>query len=286
MNIGIWGAGIVGSATGYLLEKGHKVWYYDKYKKNPKFLSAKGLVRKCKIIFISVPTPMKKSGKIDLNYLRNSLDEIDSLTKSSRLIVIRSSAVSGSTKQLSKEYPKFDFAFNPEFLREKYAKEDILNTVRIIIGVDKDKTFKKLKRVYRKISNYIPIIKTSFEEAETIKYISNIMLASQIAVANEIYNICQKLGVDYEMMRCMISYDNRIGTNIKVPGHDGDFGFGGKCFPKDLNAFIYVAREHGYRPHLLEEIWRLNLRVRKNKDWLEIKGAVSNKKFKNKEKNG
>ena len=73
--------------------------------------------------------------------------------------------------------------------------------------------------------------------------------------------------------------DDRIGKNLQVPGPDGDFGFGGKCFPKDLNALIYLARENMYRPYLLEEIWRLNEKLRKNKDWLEIEGATTTKNF-------
>ena len=111
-----------------------------------------------------------------------------------------------------------------------------------------------------------------------IKYAANVFLASQIGIANEIYQICKTIGVDYDEVKKAILHDKRIGTNIDVPGHDGDFGFGGKCFPKDLNALIYLAREHMYRPHLLEEVWRLNEKVRKDLDWLDIAGAVSEKK--------
>lgn len=108
-----------------------------------------------------------------------------------------------------------------------------------------------------------------------IKYSANVFLTGQVALANEIYQVCHSLGVDYDTVKEAILLDDRIGTNIDVPGPDGDFGFGGKCFPKDLNALIYLARENMYRPYLLEEIWRLNERVRKNKDWLNIEGAVS-----------
>lgn len=83
------------------------------------------------------------------------------------------------------------------------------------------------------------------------------------------------MGVDYETVKETILLDKRIGRNIDVPGHDGDFGFGGKCFPKDLRALIYRAREHYYDPYLLQEVWRLNEKVRKNRDWLGIPGATT-----------
>ena len=285
MNIGIWGSGIVGSATGFLLERGHKVLYYDKYKKDSKFVSDEELVRGCEIIFVCVPAPMGRSGEIDLRYLRDSLSRISSLRKKRKIVVIKSSLVSGITRRMSELYPEMDFAFNPEFLREKYSKEDMVNAKRVVIGVDKDSVFSILKKMYRKVFKDIPIIKTTLEEAEAIKYVANVFLAGQVALANELYNICKKLKVDYEKVRRTLVYDNRIGKNIMVPGPDGDFGFGGKCFPKDLNALIYIAREFGYRPYLLEEMWRLNLKVRKSKDWLEIEGAVSDKKFKGEGKN-
>src|SRR3989338_9713092 len=103
-----------------------------------------------------------------------------------------------------------------------------------------------------------------------IKYAANVMLAGQIALANEIYQICNHVGVDYTVVKETILQDSRIGRNLDVPGPDGNLGFGGKCFPKDLNALIYLAREHMYRPHLLEEVWRLNERVRTDLDWLNI----------------
>ena len=110
------------------------------------------------------------------------------------------------------------------------------------------------------------------------------MLTGQIALANELYQICQKVGIDYNIIKNTLLLDERIAKNINVPGHDGDLGFGGKCFPKDLNALIYLAREKMYRPYLLEEIWRSNERVRKDKDWLNITGATSGNSFENTDK--
>jgi len=262
MNIGIWGTGIVGSATGKVLEQAHKVYYYDKYKKDSKLTTDKELVDNCQIIFITVPTPMLRSGRIGIRDIKDSLFQIQRLTKDSKIIVIKSTVVPGTTKRFTYKFPQFDFAHNPEFLRAKYAYEDMLNSKRIVIGVEKDEVFQTLEKMYRAVFKEVPIIRATFAEAEIVKYASNIMLSGQIALANELYQICKKLGIDYKIIEKVLSYDKRIGTNIKMPGLDGKLGFGGVCFPKDLNALIYRSREAGYRPYLLEEIWRLNLRVR------------------------
>ena len=108
-----------------------------------------------------------------------------------------------------------------------------------------------------------------------IKYAANALLFMQVMAANEVSQICKALGIDYNQVKDAILLDPRIGRNIDVPGPDGDLGAGGKCFPKDVNALIYLARTFQRRPYLLEEAWRLNLDVRKNKDWLDIPGATS-----------
>lgn len=263
MNIGIWGTGIVGSATGKVLEQAHKVYYYDKYKKDQKLSTDKELVDNCEVIFITVPTPMLRSGRIGLRDIKDSLIQIQKLTKANKIIVIKSTIVPGTTQRFARQFPQFDFAHNPEFLRAKYAYEDMLNSKRVVIGVDKDEIFQILEKMYREVFKEIPIIKATFEEAEIVKYASNIFLSGQIALANELYQVCRQLRIDYKVIEKVVSYDKRIGTNIKIPGPDGKLGFGGVCFPKDLNALIYKSREAGYRPYLLEEIWRLNLKVRK-----------------------
>ena len=113
-----------------------------------------------------------------------------------------------------------------------------------------------------------------------IKYTSNVTLASQIMIANEIYQICKNTEIDFETVKKTILLDKRIGTNINVPGPDGDFGFGGKCFPKDMNALISFSKENGYNPELLEQVWKSNLKLRNNHDWKSIKGATSQNGFK------
>lgn len=285
MKIGIIGVGIVGGATAKIFEREHEVLKYDKFK--PEYSSEenlKNLVKNSEIIFICVPTPMKATGEIDYSSVYNSIEQI---TKEAMivgknpqelLIVIRSTAVSGTTDKLTWKYP-FRFAFNPEFLRENHAIEDMENTDRIIIGANDEKSIFQLKEVYKPIFPDATYIIVSRKEAEMIKYAANVTLASQVAIANEIYQICKSTGVNYNIIKEAILLDKRIGKNIDVPGPDGDLGFGGKCFPKDLKALIRLSQEHEYDPYLLQEVWRTNEKVRKNKDWLNIIGATSRNNY-------
>jgi UDPglucose 6-dehydrogenase len=186
--------------------------------------------------------------------------------------------VSGATDKLAYKYP-FRFAFNPEFLREKSAVEDMRNTDRVVIGANDEKSSNQLCEIYKPLFPNAKYVLVTRREAEMIKYAANVTLASQVTIANEIFQICKAAGINYEVVKNAILLDKRIGSNISVPGHDGDFGFGGKCFPKDLKALIRLAQEHEYDPYLLQEIWRTNERVRKNKDWLKIRGATSTNNY-------
>jgi len=272
MKIGFIGMGFVGGTTAKFLGKVHEIFPYDKYKdpyRDPSVLS------EAEIVFICVPTPMKPSGEIDYSPIHNSLKTLIRYAKKPfPLVVIRSTAVSGTTEALEKRYP-FRFVFNPEFLRENHADEDMKNTKRIVIGATHIEDSKKIEEVYRPLFPKAEYLHFDSRTAEMIKYSSNVMLAGQIALANEIYEICKSVNVNYDDVKNSILMDDRIARNIDVPGPDGDRGFGGKCFPKDLNALIYLARKNHYRPYLLEEVWRLNERVRKSKDWLNIDGATS-----------
>lgn len=282
MKIGIIGMGFVGTALSKMLEKAHEIIGYDKYKTG--YMPIEN-VASCNMIFIAVPTPMQKSGKINLCSIYNSIDLLNKYIDNPhqrRLIIIRSTAVSGTTDKLAIQYSQFDFAFVPEFLREKTANEDAINTNRIIIGAESHKVHNIIKQVFIEAGHNEEKCKYVFvnrKTAEAIKYSSNIYLASKITFANELYNICNTIGVNYQEVIDAICLDPRIGWNYgwKVPGEDGKKGFSGRCFPKDLNAFIYLSKEHGYRPYFLEEIWRSNLSFRGVEDWLEIEGVTGEK---------
>lgn len=287
MKIGIIGMGFVGGALYDVLQGKHEVIPFDKYKREFYHEDRMNEIAKnAEVIFLCLPTPMKSSGEMDSSILNESLTLLlEKTTEESRdpkeiLVVFRSTAVPGTTDKLSKKYP-FRFVFNPEFLREKYAREDMQNTDRVVLGAENREDFEKIKEIYSSLfpdANYLFV---NGKTSEMIKYAANVFLAGQVTIANEIYRVCKALGVDYEIVKKALLLDDRIARNIDVPGPDGDFGFGGKCFPKDLNALIYIARENGYKPYLLEDIWRSNERFRTNPDWLKIPGAISeNKNFK------
>lgn len=285
MEIGIIGVGFVGGATAHVLKKNHNLYLYDKYKPPyNKEENLENLARNSECVFLCVPTPMQISGAIDYSNIYNSidslLDKVTLLNKDPKnlLLIVRSTAVSGTTDKLAQRYP-FRFGFNPEFLREKYALEDMERTNRIILGANDKESLAQMESLYLPIFPNAKYVKVDRKTAEMIKYVANGMLTGQVALANEFYQICKNVGVDYNTIKETILLDERIGKNLDVPGPDGELGFGGKCFPKDLNALIYLARENMYRPYLLEEIWRLNEKVRKNKDWLNIEGATSDKNF-------
>lgn len=114
--------------------------------------------------------------------------------------------------------------------------------------------------------------------AEMAKYMSNTLLAAKIMLGNEYYRLAQALGIGYGHVRQMVQADPRMGGHLNAPGPDGNFGFGGKCFPKDIVALLSVARKLKVDTPILEDAWKENLKVRKNRDWENINGAVSHKR--------
>jgi len=285
MKVGIIGVGFVGGATAKVLENAHELYLYDKYKEpyNAK-KNLEELAKNSECAFICVPTPMQKNKSIDYTNIHNSIiDLLDAALKFQRepkdiLAIIRSTAVSGTTDNLSEKYP-FRFAFNPEFLRENHAVEDMGKTDKIIIGTESGEDAQKVMDIYKPIFPDAKYIVYNRKEAEMCKYGNNFVLAAQVAMYNELKKICDAVGVDYNKIKDVILLDPRAGRNADVPGPDGDYGFGGKCLPKDLNALDHLAAENGYEAHLLREIWRTNLKVRKSQDWLDIPGATSQNNF-------
>ena len=279
--IGILGQGFVGSAVREGMQNYFKVFAFDKDpNKFSNTTSIFNVVENTELTFLCVPTPMRKSGQCDLNILNAALDEISksatSLNKKNYIVVIKSTIPPGTTDYLSAIYNNLELVFNPEFLTEANAVDDYKNQNRIVIGGDRPGTT-KVKQVFSKAFPKVPIIKTSATIAEMIKYVTNTFLALKVSYANEMFQICQGLGIDYDKVIEYARYDERLGnSHWSVPGPDGDFGFSGSCFPKDVQALIYQAKTLGVDPEVLEAAWSKNLKVRASKDWEQLKGrAVS-----------
>ena len=282
-NIGIIGNGFVGKAVKESFRKHFDVFIFDKDKRKANVKSLNELVNKCKIIFLCLPTPMNPDKSCHLNIVEDTLkqinewcDEMDYYGLEQRTIIIKSTIPPGTTEKWNKEYSKFDLAFNPEFLTEANSIEDFQNQNRIIIGSTR-KVGAKIKSIYSKVFPKVSIIKTSATIAEMVKYFTNCFLAMKVSYANEMYQICENLDIDYDKVVEYAVRDERIGTShLNVPGPDGDFGFGGHCFPKDLNALINLAEKQGLGLdiNVLKATLDTNNKVRTNRDWENQKGRA------------
>ena len=279
--IGIIGQGFVGSAVREGMKNHFNIICFDKDpNKFSNSVSVFNVVENSILCFLCVPTPMKKSGECDLSIVKKALNEIYecaiSLDKNQYIVVIKSTIPPGTTSKLNLEFPNISIVFNPEFLTEANSVNDYLEQNRIIIGGDRPAS-SKVKIIFSKAFPQVPIIKTSSTIAETIKYVTNTFLAMKVSYANEVYQICQELNIDYDKVIEYSRYDDRLGnSHWSVPGPDGDFGFGGHCFPKDLAAFEFIAKEMGIDTIMLTAALDKNKKIRKNLDWVkQIGRAIS-----------
>tara|TARA_Y100001963_G_C6743684_1_gene430395 strand:- start:222 stop:1073 length:852 start_codon:yes stop_codon:yes gene_type:complete len=278
-NIGIIGNGFVGSAmaAGFGLHANVKI-----YDKDPRrgCNTLDEVVNNSEFIFVCVPTPMRDlhGGDIDLAIMNSVFKEIDKVNRrDDNIFVIKSTVIPGTTQEYARKYPNLKIVFNPEFLTERNANLDFINASRIILGGAAADT-EKVKELYIDRFPYTRIIETDSGSAEFTKYMCNCFFATKISYMNEMRQAVSKLNFSWEdIMEGFIS-DGRIGnSHLDVPGHDGSLGYGGKCFPKDINAFIGFFNKIEIEPKILNASWSKNLEVRDNLDWGQIEGAVSTK---------
>lgn len=275
-NVGIIGFGFLGGAFahGFALHANIKI--YDKY--DNIYDSLEDTVNLSDFLMVGVPTPMNDDGSQDLSNMDDAVDSINRVADGGKTIVLRSTIIPGTTRAYAEKYPYHAFIFHPEFLTERTAKLDFINAARIIIGHDPDNDIhgKLVEELYRTRFHHTPIYLTTWEAAEVVKYMSNAFFAVKVSFLNEMYDIAHNIGVTYEELRNMWLADARIGnSHTDVPGHDGNRGYGGKCFPKDIQAFIKWAESEGLDLEMCRAADKVNKRVREVKDWLDIKGATS-----------
>lgn len=278
--IGIIGQGFVGSAVYEGMKNHFDVLAYDK---DPNKFSntscIQEIVQKVDVTFLCVPTPMRSNGECDLRILTAALEELRicvGFETKSLVVVIKSTIPPGTTEKLSKIYPDLHLVFNPEFLTEANAIEDYKNQNRIIIGGEQHDVA-TVKRIFLKAFPQVPIIETNSTIAETIKYVTNIFLATKVSFANEMYQLCEGLGIDYNTVIDYAKYDDRLGnTHWAVPGPDGDFGYGGHCFPKDIAALQHLMLQLNIDSTIINSVIQKNKLARTNLDWKQQIGrAVS-----------
>lgn len=274
--IGIVGYGYVGKAIEYGFKDKNQIYINDI---NIASLSLAQVVKNSDFIFIGVPTPMTaKYTKIDLSIVDTVFKNIVTLAKKldrEPIIVIKSTVVPGTTRSLSKKYRWPKSLFNPEFLTEANYLEDFVNSDRIVIGGDSNTDRLALVQLYRDSFPKTPIFETDPTSAEMVKYMANTYLVLKVTFANEIFDLCEKLGIKYEEVKRMTVADKRIyDSHLDITTARG---FGGKCFPKDTVSLLGLAREWGVKLSVLEAAWKKNLKIRKVRDWEDIPGAVSKK---------
>ena len=274
MGVGIIGQGFVGKALKAGFEKYYEVDTLDLDKDKCTVDYLEDIVELVNIIFVCVPTPMKKDGSCDTSIVESVIDEIEDVDISGKIVAIKSTIPPGTTNRLNQKCKNISVIFNPEFLTEAYFIEDFKNQNRIIIAGERPSTT-KLRQVYSLVFPNAKIVKTGSITAEMVKYFTNTFLATKVSFANEMYQICGRLGIDYDKVVEYSTYDERLGkSHWAVPGPDGKFGFGGSCFPKDINALIQLGLELDMTPEVLMAAWETNLDVRPEQDWKKLRGRA------------
>ena len=279
-NIGIIGFGFVGSsvAYGFSPQTGFDQANLRIFDKNPSKSthSLEGVLDYSDFIFLSVPTPSNVDGSINLSILHNVLGQInDHGTKDGCIVLVRSTIVPGTTRSFEKKYGNITFVFNPEFLTERSAKFDFINQARFILGGAPENTSKVAELFRIRFGGSTPTIETNFETAEFIKYMNNCYFATKVSFMNEMKLIADKSDVDWGVAVDGFVRDGRVGhTHLAVPGPDGKCGFGGSCFPKDIQALMSYAKSIGVNTNVLDGVWRTNLDVRPERDWEKLLGRA------------
>jgi len=255
--IGIIGLGYVGKAVYYWFENfcsDHiKLFVYDKYKNN----GSVPQVNQADILFICVPTPYYEDGR---GYSDSEIKESLANIEGSKTIIIKSTILPGSTKNFQEQFPQHKILFNPEFLTAKNATEDFLHPDRQIVGYTK-----KSQPVAEKILRLLP--KAPFSrtiratEAEMVKYFGNIFLATKVVFANQMYDLCQKLDVNYDTVKESAGADPRINSSHLNIFQDGHRGYSGACLPKDTKALIDLAQQMKVGFELIEKVDKINSKL-------------------------
>ena len=275
--VGVIGNGFVGEAISFAFSSISDIYVYDTDPlKGKDDLQS---VHKCDFVFICVPTPMFQDGSQDLSYVESTFTE----ATSKPVYILKSTVLPGTTDKLSKKYSNIKIIFSPEFLTERTAKLDMLTQSRIILGGELKFT-DKVKKLFNQRFKIKNIIQTDSKTAELTKYMNNTFFATKVSIMNEFKLLCDKIGANWEDALKGFVSDGRIGdSHLNVPGHDGKLGYGGTCFPKDVNALLSFSKKHNIELSTIRGGWNTNLKVRVDKDWEKKEGrSVSFLKKQNK----
>jgi nucleotide sugar dehydrogenase len=273
INLGIVGLGFVGGAIKHSFQKHYSIQSYDINPDKCDVANLWTLAQTCHFIFLALPTPMNKDGSCNLDNIEGILSELNRYHLDN-IIIIKSSIPPNTTQIFCQRYKNLQLVFSPEFLTERNANQDFEQQDRIIIGGHPDVT-RQVRDLFLPIFPKAQIEETDSTTAEMVKFTINCFLATKVSLFNEIFQFCQKLDVSYDEMIRLSLLDSRIGeSHTAVPGWDGHFGFGGSCFPANVNIMISRAKELGIDPQMLRATWNKNLEVRPEQDWKKLKGRA------------
>lgn len=262
--VGVIGHGFVGEAQSFAFSpiSDVKVYDIDPLKSN----STLEEVYKCDFVFVAVPTPMYEDGSQDLSYIK----DVFSKAQPGPIYIIKSTVLPGTTNNLIEQFTDLDIIFNPEFLTQRTAKLDMLTQARIIFG-GKPNLTKRVEELFTQRFMNRNIIHTDSTTAELIKYMNNSFFATKVSIMNEFKRLSDALGTNWDDALYGFASDSRIGdSHLHVPGPDGKAGYGGVCFPKDVNAIVSLGKELGTPMNTLEAGWKTNLEVRPEQDWKDL----------------
>ncbi len=220
---------------------------------------------KTEIVFLCLPTPQGEDGSADLKYVTGVADEIGKILSENKIndfkvIVNKSTVPVGTAQKVKNEIKKhgisnFAVVSNPEFLREGFAVDDFMKPDRIVIGTENDEAMEKMKSLYEPfVRQGNPILQMDTASAEVTKYAANSYLAARITFMNEIANFCEAVGANADLVRKGMGTDTRIGKRFLFPG----IGYGGSCFPKDVNALIKTADDYNSEMKILKTVDSIN----------------------------
>lgn len=221
----------------------------------------KEAIDKAEIIFLALPTPPGEDGSADLSYILGVAADLSKIITDYKVIVDKSTVPVGTAERVHAALAEnlsedlFDVVSNPEFLREGVAVEDFLKPDRVVIGTNSDKARETMKRLYDPfVRQGNPIYFMDERSAEMTKYAANSYLATRISFMNEIANLCEKVGANVDNVRIGMGSDSRIGKRFLFPG----IGYGGSCFPKDVQALAKTAAENEYEFKILNSVMNVN----------------------------
>lgn len=252
--IGIVGSGAVGKTVAFGFRfKGHDVYINDlKHFKKEKIYDKRFLMNACDLVFVCVPTPPKLDGSLDTAYVERAVEELHNVRRhegNNPIIVIKSTVIPGTTLRLANKFPRLKFAFNPEFLRMKHARYDVLHPDRIVIGARTTRIANEVAKAYEGWS--CPIIITELNTAEIIKLVANCFLAFKVAYSSEVASFCKVLGLNAKKVMDAVCLDRRIGTSHLDPTK-GPIPRNSHCLPKDMSGLIRYLETKGYDSRLLK----------------------------------